>query len=173
MTQNDFLGPLFNLPPFVVAAVTFFWGFGSLVLYGFKTKSVKSVVLKSPGMMIGDFFIIPGITFLVTYFYQTVKNPLPATASSWWPLATALIALLMAIVSGIRFKLVNRWILPHGLFYWFMVYILLTFFSKGLYQLVFGEGTKALWFVWGLVLVGILTHLALGVIKPKKFPSLN
>lgn len=173
MTQNDFLGPLFNLPPFVVAAVTWVWGFGSLVLYGYKTRSIKSVVFKSPGIMIGDFFIIPGISFLITYFYQTAESPLLATTFPCWTITTALVALLMAIVSAVRFDHVNRWFSPHSLFYWFVAYILLTSLSKGFYQLVFGEGAPTLWLAWSLILIGTLTHVALGVIWRKEFPSLN
>lgn len=173
MTQNDFLGPLFSLSPFIVTLITWVWGFGSLLLYGYKTRSIKSVVFKSPGIMIGDFFIVPGISFLITYFYQTVENPLPATASYWWPLAVGLIALVMAIVSAVRFNHVNLWFLPHSLFYWFVAHILLTFLSKGFYQLVFGREDPTLWLVLSLVLVGTLTHVSLGVIWRKEFPPLN
>jgi len=170
MTQNDFLYFLFSLPPLVVAIITWIWGFGSLVFYGLKTKAVRSVVLKSPGMMIGDFFILPTITFLITYFYQTIKNPLPLTTSFWWTMIMGLVSLFFAAILAVKFNPKNLWFLPHSLFIWFMTYLLFTFLSKGFYQLIFGENTLKLWLIWVLVLVGILIHEFLGIIKSKNFP---
>lgn len=173
MTQNDFLKFFFDLPPFVVALIVWVWGFGSLVLYGLKTKAIKNVVLRTPGIIIGDFFIIPALAFMVVYFYQAIQNPLPETSSFWWTLITCVVGLILAAISAIRFNLANRWFLPHILFYWFMVYIFLTFLTKGLYQLVLGGGTVSLWTVWTLVLVGVLIHLVLGVVWSKRFPRLD
>jgi len=173
MTQGDFLKLLFNQFPFLVALFIWLWGFGSLVIYGIKTKAIKSVVLRTPGIIIGDFFIIPALGFLITYFYQTIENPLVATLSPYWSMATCLIAMILAAMSAIRFNLVNRWFFPHIIFYWFMAYILLTFLSKGLYQMIFGEIASGLSIVWLLVLIGTLTHITMGVIWSKKFPRLE
>jgi len=75
MTQNDFFNSLFLLNPFFVAFLTWFWGFGSLVIYAIRTESVSTLLLKHPGIMIGDFFLIPFSMFLITYFYQRVVIP--------------------------------------------------------------------------------------------------
>lgn len=173
MTQGDFLKPIFDLPPFLAALFIWFWGFGSLVLYGIKTKAIKSVFLRTPGIIIGDFFIIPALGFLITYFYQTIENPLVATLSPCWSAATCLIAMILAAMSAIRFNLVNRWFFPHIIFYWFMAYILLTFLTKGLHQLIFGELVSGLRVIWLLVLIGTLTHIIMGIIWSKKFPRLE
>lgn len=173
MTQGDFLKPFFDLSPLLVTLIIWFWGFGSLVFYGIKTKAVRSVVLRTPGIIIGDFFIIPTLGFLVTYFYQTIENPLAATSSPYWSIATCLIAIILAVISAIRFKLINRWFSPHIVFYWFMTYILLTFLTKGFYQLISGDITSTLRIIWFLVLIGTLTHIIMGVIWSKKFPPLE
>ncbi len=173
MTQGDFLKSLFDLSPFLVAFLIWIWGFGSLVIYGIKTKAVKSVVLKTPGIIVGDFFVIPTLGFLITYFYQTIGNSLPVTASPYWSMITCLIALLLAAISAIRFDLVNRWFFPHIIFYWFMSYILLTFLTKGLYRLIFGELALGLRIIWLLVLIGTLAHIIMGIVWSKKFPPLE
>lgn len=173
MTQGDFLNFLLNLHPLVVAIIIWIWGFGSLALYGWKTKAIKSVVLKSPGIMIGDFFIIPTLAYMVVYFYQAVENPLPETISPKWALITYIVGLFLAVTSATRFKLINRWFFPHIVFYWFMAYIFLTFLTKGVYQLIFGDNPTILWAIWIFVLVGVLIHLVLGVVWRKQFPRLE
>lgn len=173
MAQGDFLKPLFDLSPFLVAFLIWLWGFGSLVFYGIKTKAIRSVILKTPGIIIGDFFIIPTLGFLITYFYQAIENPLVVTSSSCWSAVTCLIAIILATISAIRFDLVNRWFFPHTVFYWFMAYILLTFLTKGLYQVIFGELALKLRIIWLFVLIGTLTHITMGVVWSKKFPRLE
>lgn len=173
MTQGDFLDFLFKLHPVVVALIVWIWGFGSLIIYGWKTKAIKTVILKSPGIMVGDFFLIPIITFLTVYFYQTVKNPLPAVTTPCWSLTSCLVGIILAAISAVRFRLINRWFFLHIIFYWLMAYIFLTFLTKGFYQLMFGGGTSTLWAIWIFVLVGILIHLVLGVVWRKKFPELE
>lgn len=173
MTQGDFLKPLFGLSPFLVALFIWLWGFGSLVIYGWRTKAIKNTVLRTPGIIIGDFFIIPALGFFIACFYQTIENPLVVTSSPCWSGVTCLIAMILTAISAIRFSLVNRWFFPHIVFYWFMAYILLTFLTKGLYQMIFGELASGLRIIWLLVLIGTLTHVTLGVVWSKKFPPLE
>lgn len=171
MTQNDFLQSFYQLPPLLIAPIIWLWGFGSLLFLGWRTKSIKSVVLKSPGMIIGDFFIIPAIAALIPLAYQLVDNPLPATTSSEWNIAILLIAFLLTIISLTRFKNWYVWFMPHGVFYFFFAYYLLNFLTKGVYQILFGTTGETFKLLWGLISLGIIAHEWLGFIKPKKFPK--
>ncbi|MBI2596383.1 hypothetical protein HYW46_06665 [Candidatus Daviesbacteria bacterium] len=168
MTNNDFLNYLFNLQPTWVALLIFLWGVGSLLIVAAKTKTIKTVLFKNPGIVVGDFFLLPIAGGLITFFYQQVTNPVPVN-NPLWTLSIMFISLLLTIFSALRFKLLNILWLPHGLFYLFMSYIVLTFISKGLWQLIHG-GTPLLWLIWILVVFAVTTHQLLGILWSKKFP---
>jgi len=171
MTQNDFLNPVFTLNPVLVAMLAWFWGFGSLVLVAVRTNAVSSALLRHPGFMIGDFFLIPLACLLMTYFYQTVDHPIPLVTSPKWNYV-AVLALVLASISAIRFDLVSLWWIPHLAFYWFMAYALITFLGKGLLQLVLAGEKSFPWLIWFGVLMAISIHEVLGVIfGPKSLPK--
>lgn len=170
MYQNDSYRLLFDLPPYILGAIVWLWGFGSLVFYGWRTKTLRSVVLKNPAILIGDFFILPAIAFLISVFYQTIENPLLQAQSTVWTISAVITAAMLTIISAVRYKLFNLWFLPHMLFYWFFAYLVLTFLTKGLYQLIFGSSNTQLWILWIAVFIGIVLHQLLGIFYPKKFP---
>jgi len=64
----------------------------------------------------------------------------------------------------------NAWWVPHGIFYWFMVYMLIVFIGKGFWYLLY-HGTISLWFLWLAVAASIVVQQLLGLRFPKKFPS--
>ncbi len=172
MTQNDFLNRLFSMNLFFVTLLTWFWGFGSLFVYAVRTDSVTTVLLRHPGIMIGDFFLIPFSMFLITYFYQHVDNPVDLVVSNRWNYMI-LPAIFLTLVSAVRYDLLNIWFFPHSLFYCFMVYVLLNFFPKGLLQLVKGASEKYLWLIWfGIVLVLFVHELIPNIFGAKTFPKL-
>ena len=151
--------------------LAWFWCFGSLVLVAVRTNAVSSVLLRHPGFMIGDFFLIPLACFLMTYFYQTIDHPVPLVMSPKWNYV-AILGLVLASISGIRFHLVSLWWIPHLTFYWFMAYALITFLAKGLLQLVVGGEKDSRWLIWLGVLIAICIHEMLPLIfGPKTLPK--
>lgn len=173
MTQNDFLHQLLILPPFIVYLVILISGFGSLLLVAMRTKVVRSALLKNPAFIIGDAFLLPAAGGLITFFYQTVSNPVPATTLEVWHLITLAISLAVTTGFGIKLKFFNRryiWGLPHGIFHLFFTYLFITFVSKGFLQLVYGESNITLWVIWISVILAILIHHILGTFWPKKIP---
>lgn len=166
MEQNDFLASLLNINPLIFSSLIWFFGFGSIFLVAIKGKTVKKDLLRNPGFILGDFFVIPIIGGLISYFYQQVSNPLLITTSPYWNL-TLIIAILITFYMGIKFKLMKLWWFPHGLFHVIFTYILINFLFKGVLQLV-DTGGFELWIIWFLVLAGIIAHYALGIRYPKK-----
>src|SRR5207249_2003506 len=151
----------FACPPPVVAMLVWVWGFGSLLWCGWRTRSITRSILVNPSFLVGDGVLLPTVAYSITAFYQLVDHPLALTFAPAWNAAAAIFALLATTVSAVRFRLFNPWFVPHGLFYGCFAYIVLTFFSKGLYQLVVGESTVAMWLLWLSALVGVVAHLVL------------
>lgn len=146
---------------FLFVAITFFWGAGSLLMIAVKTTSIKTVFLKKPSIIIGDFFILPTIAGIIgNYYEQKGFEGLFSNALTWLILV---IGFILAITSAIRFGLLHPLWSPHILFYWFMATLILLFLSTL-------ELTSV---AWWLVLIGIITHQALGILFPKKFPEIK
>ena len=171
MTQGDLLTPLLTSNPILLSLIIWLWGFGSLVLVGLKTKSIKSVVLKSPSIIIGDFFLLPTTSYFVVLGYQRVYEPHWLTTLPLWSAIMFVTALALAVFSRNRFGLTSIWWLPHTLFYWFMAYIVLTFLTKGFWQLT-KEASFDLFVIWLFVFLSVLIHQLLGVKWQKKFPKI-
>ena len=144
----------------LAAVATFVWGSGSLLLVAIKTNSVKSVFLKKPSIIIGDFFILPIISvFIVGTFDGQLTGIISGQITFW----AALFSFIATAISAFRNQLISLWWLPHLLFYWFFGFLFLSFLARK-----FDLDSV----VWWLVLSGILTHQLLGVIFPKKFPKI-
>ncbi len=168
ITQNDFLNPLFSLNPIIVALIILFLDFSTLALVAIKTRTIKSVLFKIPAVLLGDFFLIPFTGFLITYFYQNTNTELSILADSIWTTITAFLAIIITVVFGLKFNLIKTIWIPHGIFFWFMAYIVITFISKGFYLFLF-ERNVVLLSIWISVCVCIFLHQMLGLIWPKKF----
>jgi len=132
IVENDFLKPILLLNPTLVAFLIWFWGFGSLALIAMRTDTVTSVLLKHPGFMVGDFFLLPITGLLVAHFYQHTGPAESIVTSKLWTIGGATAATILTVVSVVRNDLINIWFVPHGVFYWFMAYMLVIFFPKGL-----------------------------------------
>ena len=171
MRQNDPVGLLLILHPIMLAAIVWFWGLGSLLLVAAKTKSVKSVFLKNPGIIIGDGFLLPLAAFFIVLSYQKIDTPIPPANSVFWSAVTFMVSLIITLLSRKRFNLTSIWWLPHGLFYLFMSYIVITFITKTTWQFMNQNDTK-LWPYFLIVLFAVLIHQTLGVIWSKKFPDI-
>lgn len=171
MTQNDPIGFLFNLQPIMLAAIVWFWGLGSLLVVAYKTKSVMSVFLRNPGIIIGDGILLPLATFLIVASYQQIDNSVIATSSVYWSAITFIVSLALTLLSRKRFNLTSNWWLPHGLFYLFMSYIVITFLSKTIWQLL-NQPHNRLGFSFLIVLLAVIIHQTLGIIWSKKFPNI-
>ena len=169
---NDFLKPVLSLNPVAVALLIWFWGFGSLVLIAIRTNSLASVLLKHPGFMVGDFFLLPLTGLLIAYFYQHSGATATSVTSKLWTIGGATLATILTLISILRNDLINIWFIPHGAFYWFMAYICITFFPRGLLHLVVTGADKWLWFVWSAALLTVSSHLVLPLIfGPKILPK--
>ena len=141
--------------------LTFFWGVGSLFLVAIKTNSVKTILLRKPSILIGDFFILPIVAGIIANYYQQNNiSYLFAGFQSWLVLT---IAIILTIISAAKSELLHPLWIPHLLFYAFMAFIILSFLSN--FQLTT--------FSWWLVFVGIITHQLLGILFPKKFPKIE
>ena len=172
MTENDFLKPVFSLNPIVVALLIWFWGFGSLALIAIKTNSFGGVLLRHPGFIIGDFFLLPLAGLLIAYFYQHVSAPQRWVTSKVWIFGGAGAATILTVVSVVRNDLIYIWFVPHGTFYWFMAYVLITFFPRGLLQLVASKAERGLWPVWLAALLAVSGHFVIPMIfGPKILPK--
>lgn len=176
MTQNDFLAPLFSLHPLVVAAIVFAAGGGFLFLFAGRINFAKGF-LRQPQFVVGDLLMLPLVGFLITFFYQRVDNPIDLVISTNWTYVTLLIALVLSALSAYRSFFViktmpiNIFIFAHLIFYFFMAYILLSFFPKGMLQLL-SDSTPLLWIVYIGVVIATATHLMIlpAIFGFKKFP---
>jgi len=171
MAENDILWFFFKLHPLVVALTVWFLGFGSLLLVAIKTKSLKENIIKSPGVIIGDFFLLPFAGFLISQSYQNVVSSTMLVSSSNWNFLL-IISVTLALISTIRFNHKSIWWLPHNVFYFLMSYIVLVFVLKGLVQLGRGENNNFL-ATYTLVLVAVSIHQLLGIFFPKRFPNIK
>ncbi|MEX2008464.1 MAG: hypothetical protein WD850_03175 [Candidatus Spechtbacterales bacterium] len=171
MTEGDFLAPLLNLSPLVVASVAWAWGFGSLVVVGVKTQTFRRNILKNPAVMVGDVLLLPVSAGLIVLFYQSVQQPLAETAVPAWSIAGGIIASVITATFAVRFQLLNIWWLPHGLFFLFMAYLVVVFSTKGAYQLLLGPSSPSLWLLWTSPLLLIALHHLLGMRFKKRFPT--
>lgn len=174
ITQNDFLDPLFSLNPFLVALIIWITGFGSLLLIAWRTNSITTILLKNLGFMIGDFIMLPLAGFLITLFYQQINSPVDFIISNNLTYPILVVALIITVLSGYATLFVWKTlpldisVIPHGIFYFFMTYILLNFFIKGLLQL-FSSPTPFLWMLYIGVLFSIGMHLLVPMIYGRKY----
>lgn len=137
-------------------------GTGSLV--AIRTKSLKSVYLKKPSILLGDFVIIPLVGgYILNYFYAT-GQALNGLFSFAFLIIAGFVAVILAAISALRFKTLSIWYLPHSLFYAFMAFWLFLFLI-GRFDLTSIS--------WWLVSAGIGTHLYLGKKYPKVFPKIK
>ena len=135
-------------------ALTFLWGVGSLFLVAVKTNSLKSVFLKNPSIVTGDFFVLPAVAGII----GNSINSFADLFAGFSVLLILLVSLLLMIVSALRNKLVHTLWIPHLLFYWFMAFIILSYLSKFQFDTL-----------WWFVLIGAIFHQSLGILFPKKF----
>ena len=172
MTRNDPFRHLFALRPWAVAAIVWAWGFGSLVLYSGSTGSIQDVLLRHPGFMVGDFFLLPAAAFLIAWFYRTAQiRPGSPAAHLAWNVAGAAAATIMTAVSLVRNGLLSWWFAPHAVFYWFMACLLIVFFPRAAVQLVLDGGDRLHWLMWTLALIAVGGHILLPVVfGPKVLP---
>lgn len=143
---------------FLFIFLTFFWGVGSLFLVAVKTNSVKTVFLKTPSILIGDFFILPAIAGIIGNSAENLDNIFTSIST----LLILLISFCLTIISTLRNRLIHTSWIPHLMFYWFMTFIILLFLSK-----------FALNLSWWLVLIGAIVHQSLGILFHKKFPHIK
>src|SRR3990167_7454787 len=128
---------------FISATIVFLWGAGSLFLVAVKTSTVKSIFLKKPSIIIGDFLILPTIAGTIA---NSTKN-LDGFFSSLSMWAILFTSFLLTMISAFRNKLTHPLWIPHLAFYWFMLFIILAFLLRLNLNLS-----------WWLVLIGAIIH---------------
>ncbi len=143
---------------FLFVAVAFLWGVLSLLIVAIKTNSVKTIFLKKPSIIIGDFFILPSIAGIIVSSTRNLDGFFSGL-STWVILLTSL---FLTLISTFRNKLTHPLWIPHLAFYWFMTFIILDFLLK-----------LDLNLSWWLVLTGAIFHQSLGILVPKQFPKVK
>lgn len=163
MFNNDFLVLFLNLNPFTAALLVLIVNFVSLIIPAIRLKSINKL-FKNPAFVIGDFLILPLITFLIINFYKNFEGQYLFARFSLIVLA---ITALFTLYSGVRFKLMRIHWVPHGIFHALFGYMTLVFVLRALLDIAYTKswgGVISLFMV--LILVGF--HIYLGVIYPKK-----
>lgn len=135
-----------------------------MYLVAVKTNSVKSIFLKKPSIVIGDFLILPTIVGLIAYYYQNREYSLADIFSPAWVVVAVIIGFLQVSFSAIKSHLFNTWWLSRLLSQWvvaaIIVYFLITNFKLA----------SAFWWI---VLIGVIAHKVLGIVYPKEFPEIR
>lgn len=137
---------------------------GTAIPIAIKTNTLKSVYIKKPSIILGDMIIIPLIGGYILNYFLASGRQITEIFSTPFMLFISFIAILLALISGLRFKTTNPWYWPHTLFYMFFAFWLLLFLIGK-----FDLSSVA----WWLVLLGIGTHLYLGKKYPKVFPKIK
>jgi hypothetical protein len=104
-----------NINPLTFAFMVLFVGLGSLLLPAIKKSSTRKL-FSNPAFIIGDFMILPVVGFLV--FELSFKE---------FSLIILIISLFLTLFSGIKFKLIKYYWVPHGIFYFTFTYIVLNY----------------------------------------------
>jgi len=140
ITSNDFLSAMFELRPVRVALIIWSTGWGSLLLVAWREDDIYEGLLRDPGHMIGDFFMLPIAGLLITQFYRGVVEARLVVMNQ----KITHVALLCSSFTTIGVTFYSVWIsqnyqgvwsLPHTVFIWFFSYVLITFLIKGAIQL--------------------------------------
>lgn len=170
MQENYFLYPLLSVNPIFVFLLVLLANFLSLLPVAIKTKRLKMILLKNPAFFVGDFILLPSIASLIAFFYQDNIKTSPLTSSQEWSMLILLLSLAITFMAAIKFKLIKILWLPHGLFYFSFIYILITFLTNSVYYLINGKGSSVdLIILITVILLGYV-HQYLGYLYPKKFP---
>ncbi len=163
------------LYPSIAALFILTTGWGNLLLFAIKTKTLRNF-LRHPGFMIGDLVILPMVGFLVIFFYRLI-NSLHIFTLSYFTISIALVSLVLSLLNAYRSLFVwktvkfNLLLVPHFFFYWFMSYILISFFVIGLWEILFNPNIFIL-SIYFTVAAGVVTHFILPMIfGPKKFSN--
>lgn len=156
--------------PYVVALLVWLFAFSSLALVAVRTNTVGTGLFMNPAILLGDFTLLPAIAFLITRSSRSTKMWDAVLPSSKWSVGTATLTLLLTVISGIYFGLVNSWWMFHGLFYWLMAYMIGSFLLRGLLLFLRGVIEPRLVLTSCLVCVFVLLHQYLGIAFPKVFP---
>src|SRR3989344_9220885 len=127
----------------LIAALTLVWGVGSLFLVAVKTSTIKTIFLKKPSIIIGDFLILPTIAGTIANSTKNLDDLFSHTFV-WFILSASF---LLTMISAFRNKLTHPLWIPHLVFYWFMAFIILAHLSKLDFNLS-----------WWLVLIGAVFH---------------
>lgn len=169
--MNNYLIYFYSLNPYLAAFFIFLFGFGTLLLVGIKTKTVKTILFKNPAILIGDVLLLPLSGFLTTTIVQKTDSLSVFNQSPIVSFTIAGIAILLTLFSALRFQLLHLWWIPHGVFYWFMSYLILDFVVMEIVVLI--TQTYDIVISLGLIFIVVLIslHLYLGKKFPKKFPT--
>jgi hypothetical protein len=138
MTRNDFLNPLYASGPFFVAFITWLAGWGSLLLFAWRTD-ILFEFFRNPKFMISDFLLLPTCGFLVTRFYHSIEEPTAPAASAKVAHTTLALATMATILATLYSVFISNnyggvWAVPHTLFIWFIAYMLIGFFIRSVLQ---------------------------------------
>lgn len=156
MIRDDFLTTFLNLNPIIAALLVLIVNFISLIIPAIRLKSINKL-FKNPAFVIGDFLILPFITFLIINFYKNFEGQY---LFAGFTLIVLAITVLFTLYSGVRYKLMHIYWVPHGVFHSLFGYMTLNFLLRSLWG---GHFINLL-----IVLCLIVFHYGLGIKYPKK-----
>ena len=149
----------------MVALVIWASGWGSLLLIAWRTEAVTSVLLRSPGYMIGDFLMLPLAGFLIARYYRTHGSPHLLENAARATLLAISIATLATITLTLFSLLISQhyhgvWSVPHTLFIWLIACILTGFFLRSTPRL-WSNRTWSSYFPYVSVVLALVVHISL------------
>lgn len=162
ITQNDFLNPIFSLDPIAVALII--WSINWVTLYPIAWKTKNTILFRNP---VGYFIMLPLSGFFITYFYQSIIHPISSVMSiefTYFAIGTSLLFTITATAYSLfvtkRYNGVYS--TPHTIAIFILSYILISFFSKGILQLVH-ETTASLYLPYLFVVFMMSAYIIFGL----------
>lgn len=129
MIIKDFLLPFMSLSPIVAAILVLIFNFLSLLIPTIRLNSMRNL-FTNPAFIIGDFLAIPLAALLIVLFYKDFKSIPQDLTSVGFQITILIISFLLTLFSGIYFKLMKIYWVPHGIFHTLFGYLTLSFLLR-------------------------------------------
>ena len=135
-TSDILLWPFTALHLIAAAGALLVAGWGSLLLIAWRTGTVTTTFLTSPGFMIGDLVLLPAAGLLIARHYRWAARSSVSEASRVLQGTALGLATVGTASATIYSTLISRnyegaWSVPHTLFIWFLAYVLIGYFLAG------------------------------------------
>lgn len=136
-----------NINSLLFALIVLLFGFFSLLIPAVKLGLIKKLI-RNPAFFVGDFILLPIVGFLIIDISLKEFNIL-----------ILLVSLFVTLYSGIHFKLMKAYWVPHGIFYFTFTYLVLNF--------LFNEMRNGNYLSASIIVGLVGVHFFLGIKFPK------